>query len=85
MKMATAAITTAAIALGINYGAHVTAAMAYGKFCLPNSVWDVAQSLVSAASPVCSVLLQTMTLTQNNYAVVLTTTVATTIVGMLKP
>jgi hypothetical protein len=83
--MATAAVATAAVALGVNYGVHVLSALAYGKFCLPASVWDVAQAVVSTASPVCSALLQTMTLTQNNYAVVLTTTVATTMAGVLKP
>ena len=83
--MATAALATAAVALGVNYGVHVTSALAYGKFCLPNTIWDVAQSLVTAASPVCSVLLQTMTLTQNNYAVVLTTTLATSLASALKP
>lgn len=83
--MATAAVTAAAIGLGVNYGVHVVSALAYGKFCIPESVWDVAQSLVSAASPVCSALLQTMALTQNNYAAVITTAVATTLAGALRP
>ena len=80
-----AVVATAVVALGVNYGVHMVSALAYSKFCLPETLWDVAQSLVSVASPVCSVLLQTMTLTQNNYAVVLTTTLATTIAHSLKP
>ena len=80
-----AAVTSAVVALGVNYGVHVVSALAYNKFCLPETLWDIAQSLVSTASPVCSVLLQTMTLTQNNYAVVLTTTLATTLAHSLKP
>jgi hypothetical protein len=79
-----AAVKAAVIALGMNYGVHVGAALAYGKFCLPDTVWSLAQSLVTTASPVCSVLLQTMAMTQNNYAAVLTTTIVTTLATTLK-
>jgi len=81
----TEALKVAVIALGVNYGVHVGSALTYGKLCVPESVWGLAQSLVTTASPVCSVLLQTMTMTQSNYAVVLTTTLATTIANSLKP
>ena len=83
--MAGTVIATAVVALGVNYGAHIASSLAYAKFCVPSSVWDIAQGVVTTASPVCSVLLQTMTLTQNNYAVILTTTIATTLTGVLKP
>jgi hypothetical protein len=80
-----AAAKAAVVALAVNYGVHVGSALAYGKLCVPETLWNIAQSLVSTASPVCSALLQTMTLTQNNYAVVLTTAIATTLAGTLKP
>ena len=83
--MALVAIKTAGIALSVNYGAHVSSSLAFDHFCIPHSVWDLAQSMVATASPVCSVLLTTMQLTQNNVAVVLTTTLATVLAGGLKP
>jgi hypothetical protein len=79
-----AAVKVAVVALGVNYAVHMGSALAYGKLCVPETLWNIAQSLVSTASPVCSALLQTMTLTQNNYAVVLTTTLATTLANSLK-
>ena len=83
--MATQAVKAAALALSVNYGAHVSSSLAFDHFCIPHSVWDLAQSMVATASPVCSVLLTTMQLTQNNVAVVLTTTLATVLAGGLKP
>jgi hypothetical protein len=79
-----AAVKVAVVALGANYVVHMGSALAYGKLCVPETLWNIAQSFVSTASPVCSALLQTMTLTQNNYAVVLTTTLATTLATSLK-
>ena len=74
----------AMMVLGINYGVHVGTALAYGKFCVPESVWGIAQSLISTASPMCSMLLNTMISTQSNYALVLTTTLATSLASLLK-
>lgn len=79
------AIKTAALAVAVNYGVHVGASVAYARFCVPNSVWDVAQSIVTTASPVCSFLLSTMQITQNNFAIVITTTLAGIASGILKP
>lgn len=73
-----------ALALGANYLVHVGSSLAYGEVCVPNSLWGVVQSLVSTASPVCSLLLTTMTTTQNTYAVLLTTSVAAALSGALK-
>ncbi len=83
--MALAAIKTASIALAVNYGVHVSSSLAFDQLCIPHSLWDLAQSMVATASPVCSVLLTTMQLTQNNVAVVLTTTLAASLSGILKP
>lgn len=83
--MALAAVQTAGLALAMNYGVHVTSSLAFDQFCIPHSIWDLAQSMVATASPVCNVLLTTMQLTQNNVAIVLTTTLAASLSGALKP
>ena len=83
--MALVAVKAAGLALAMNYGVHVGASFAYAKVCVPQSIWDVAQSLATAASPVCSFLLSTMQVTQNNFAVVITSSLAAIAAGVLKP
>ena len=83
--MALVAVKAAGLALAMNYGVHVGASYAYAKYCIPQTVWDIAQSFVTTASPVCSFLLTTMQVTQNNFAVVITTTLAAAAAGLLKP
>jgi hypothetical protein len=83
--MALIAMKTAGLALAMNYGVHVGSSIAYSEFCIPHTVWDIGQSIVSTASPVCSFLLNTMQVTQSNYAVVLTTTLVGIASGILKP
>ena len=83
--MAVAAIQTAGIVLTLNYGVHVSSSLAFDHLCIPHSLWDLAKSVVATASPVCNVLLTTMQLSQNNVAVVLTTTLASSLAGVLKP
>jgi hypothetical protein len=82
--MALVAFKIAGLALVVNYGVHVTSALAYGKVCVPESIWGVARSVVATASPVCSLILNVMTMTQNNYAVILTTSVAAAMAGLVK-
>ena len=77
-------VKVAGLALGMNYALHLSAALAYGKACVPESVWGIANSIVATASPVCSLLLSTMTMTQNNFAMIVTTSVAATIAGFIK-
>lgn len=79
------AVKTAALAVAMNYGVHVGSSYAYAHLCVPQTVWDVARSFATTASPVCSFLLSTMQVTQNNFAVVITTTLATIAAGVLKP
>lgn len=83
--MALVAVKAAAIALAMNYGVHVGSSFAYAKVCVPHTIWDIAQSVVATASPVCGFLLSTMQITQSNFAVVVTTTLATLAAGVLKP
>jgi len=53
--------------------------------CVPQSFWDIPASLVATASPVCSFFLNMMQFTQNNYATLVTTTVAAVLASSLKP
>ena len=78
-------IKTAATALMLNYGVHIGSTFAYAKLCVPQDIWGFAQSLATTSSPLCSTLLTTMQLTQNNFAVVLTTTVVSVISNLIKP
>jgi hypothetical protein len=78
------AVKTAALAVAMNYGVHVGSSYAFTKLCVPQTVWDIAGSIVTTASPVCSFLLSTMQVTQNNFAVVMTTTLAALMAGALK-
>jgi hypothetical protein len=82
--MALVVLKVAALALGTNYGVHIVSSLAYGKVCVPESVWGIAKSIVTTASPVCSLILSTMTATQSNYAMILTTTIAAGVGGLLK-
>lgn len=82
--MALVAAKTAMTVLAINYGVHVGSAYAYSKLCVPQDVWDMARSFVTTASPVCTFLLNTMQVTQNNFMVVVTTTIASLAAAAVK-
>lgn len=78
------AVKTAMSVLAVNYGVHVGSSYAYGIFCVPQDVWDLARSFVTTASPVCSFLLNTMQVTQSNFAVVITTSLVSLVAAGLK-
>ena len=82
--MALVMIKTAGIAFGMNYVTHMATSHIYDSLCVVHSIWDIPQSIVSAASPVCSLVLNVMQVTQSNVATVLTTTIAATLAGVLK-
>ena len=82
--MALVALKAAGIASAINYGSHVTSSHLFYAFCTPQTLWDIPLSVVTTASPVCSFLLNVMQLTQNNFAVGLTTTIAALAAGALR-
>ena len=82
--MALVAAKTAVTLLALNYGVHVGSSYAYSKFCVPQDVWDVARSFVTTASPVCTFLLNKMQVTQNNFVVVVTTTIGSLAAAALK-
>lgn len=79
------AVKAAVLAVAANYGVHVGASYAYGQLCVPQSIVDIARSFATTASPVCSFLLSTMQVTQNNFAVVITSSLAAIAAGLLKP
>ena len=79
------AVKAVGITLAMNYGVHVGSSLAFQSLCVPHTIWDIAQSVVSTASPVCGFLLNTMQLTQNTFAVTITTTVAALVVKSLTP
>lgn len=83
--VAVLAVKTAALAIAMNYGVHVGSSFTFAKLCVPQTVWDIAGSIVATASPVCSFLLSTMQVSQNNFAIVVTTTLAAVVTGALKP
>ena len=82
--MALAALKAVAIAVSLNYGAHLGSSMAFNHFCTPHSLWDIPTSFATTASPVCSFLLTMMQTTQNNFAVGITTTIVAIASGVLK-
>lgn len=82
--MALVAVKTAMAVLAVNYGVHVGSSYAYSMVCVPQDVWDLARSFVATASPVCSFLLTSMQSTQNNFAVAVTTTLASVAAAALK-
>ena len=79
------ALKAVGVTLAMNYGVHVGSSVAFQSLCVPHTIWDLAQSVVSTASPVCGFLLSTMQVTQNNFAVAITTTVAALVSGALTP
>jgi hypothetical protein len=83
--MALVVAKTALLSLGLNYGVHYTSARLYDLICIPHSVTELFTSLATTASPVCSFLLNTMTVTQNNYAVVMASTVTAVLTRNLAP
>lgn len=80
----TAAVKTAGLVLVANYAVHVGSAYVYSRACVPQDMWDLARSFATTASPVCSFLLNTMQVTQNNFTVVVTTSLAALVAGFLK-
>lgn len=77
-------VKIAVATLGLNYGVHYIAATAYNYVCVPHSLNDLMHSLITTASPACSMLLHVMQTTQGNYATVLVSTATAIVAGALK-
>jgi hypothetical protein len=78
------ALIAVTLSLGLNYGVHYASARLFDAYCVPHSLQEVFQSLITTASPVCSFLLNTMSATQNNYAAVISVTLASSAASFLK-
>jgi len=78
-------VKTAVLAVAANYGVHVGSSYVYSAVCVPQTVWDIARSIATTASPVCSLLLSTMQMTQSNFGVVITTSLAAVVASLLAP
>ena len=77
-------IAQSLLAVGLNYGIHYGAARFYDMYCVPHSFAEIAQTLVSTASPICSVAIGIVQMTQSNYASIITVSLAGSLVGFLK-
>ena len=70
--------------MSVNYGVHFVSARFYDAFCVPHTLQEIAQTLVTTASPICATAINVVHMTQSNYASVITITLAGGIVNLLK-
>jgi hypothetical protein len=77
-------ISKALMAVAVNYGVHFMSARFYDAFCVPHTLQEIAQTLVTTASPICTTAINVAHMTQSNYASVITITLAGGIVNLLK-
>jgi len=71
-------------AVAVNYAVHYASATFYNKFCVPHTLEEVVQTLVTTASPVCGFAIGMTHLTQQNYGNILMTTLAVSVSSGLK-
>lgn len=72
------------LGVGLNYIVHFGSARFYDAFCVPHSFVEIAQTLVTTASPVCATAINVVQLTQSNYASIITVSLAGGIVNLLR-
>ena len=77
-------IARSLLAVSVNYGVHFVSARFYDAFCVPHTLQEIAQTLVTTASPICATAINIVHMTQSNYASVITITLAGGIVNLLK-
>lgn len=77
-------VLRAVVAVGVNYVVHYGAATFYNKFCVPHTLEEVVQTLVTTASPVCGFAIGMTHLTQQNYGNILMSTLAMSVSSGLK-
>jgi hypothetical protein len=73
-----------ALAMTLNYGVHYVSMTAHNWMCIPHTLEEVAKSLFTTASPMCSTLLVVGQHTQTAYASAVTTGVTSLVVDALK-
>ncbi len=72
------------VAVLVNYGVHYASLATHNWMCMPHTVKEVAMSMFTTGSPICSTLLTVGQQTQNGYAAGVTTGVVTLITSALK-
>jgi hypothetical protein len=75
---------SAIASIGLNYVIHLGASWTYSKICTPETMWDIPRSIVATASPICSLNLNLMSITRDNFSVVLLSTVTSAVVSTLR-
>ena len=83
--MALVFVKTTASVLSLNYVVHYAAATLYNSVCVPKTIWDIPTSLITVSSPACSLFVHIIQLTQNNFAILATTTITSYLATVLKP
>lgn len=78
-------IARSILAAGVNYGVHFVSARFYDAFCVPHTLQEIVQTLVTTASPVCSTAIGIVQMTQASYASIITVTLAGSIISILRP
>lgn len=77
-------VARALLAIGLNYGVHFASARFYDAYCVPHTLAEIAQTLVTTASPVCATAINVVHMTQTNYASTITVSLAGGIVNLLR-
>lgn len=77
-------IGKAALGLAVNYAVHYSSATFYHEFCVPHNFEEILQTLVTTASPICSMALTVTQMTQSSYGAILTTTLTGAFTNSLK-
>jgi predicted RND superfamily exporter protein len=78
------AVGKVVLAIVVNYGVHYASMATHNWMCMPHTVKEVAMSMFTTGSPICSTLLTVGHQTQNGYAAGVTTGVVTLITSVLK-
>jgi hypothetical protein len=78
------AVGKVVLAIVVNYGVHYASMTTHNWMCMPHTVKEVAMSMFTTGSPICSTLLAVGQQTQNGYAAGVTTGVVTLITSVLK-
>ena len=78
------AVGKVVLAIVVNYGVHYASMATHNWMCMPHTVKEVAMSMLTTGSPICSTLLTVGQQTQNGYAAGVTTGFVTLIANALK-
>lgn len=65
-------IVKAATSILVTYGTHYGISKFYNEFCIPDGIYGFVQGLLNTGSPVCSIALKYMTISQDSYTTMIT-------------